>query len=282
MATGGGSEAKNNPHGMDKEIWAKLSKKFDPTRAVSCLNWISQVCNEELPPQGGQSVAEWFATTLKDGYFLTKLMLTLHPDCKKNVKGAKRWKAKRTTMPFKCREHIDLFAKSCKDLGMAETDVVTAQDVYEMENPNSLLNALYSLNALVINKGWSGPTIEGSFKHATENNRHFSEEVLRKGKNTMSKWAEGSINHQVGGVLDGQGIVKTAGNEGYKASSELSTWEKGSIAHKDNDAVDMIIRTKANDDWQISGEVPLANQGTRAYKDDNKLDGYGIVRQAQN
>ena len=137
----------------------------------------------------------------------------------------------------------------------------------------------------------------------------------------MSKWAEGSIQHNTAGSLDGTGIVKTAGNEGYKASSELSSWEKGSNLSRllffhlfdntteilssflllsktkpvslsnlvffwgthieDNIALDQIVRTQPNKDWVASSEVPAMSKGTIAYEDKN-LDGYGVIRRAEN
>merc|ERR1719354_800584 len=157
---------------------------------------------------------------------------------------------------------------------MEETDVVTSQDVFQMENPNATLCCLYALNAIAQDKEWTGPLIAGSFAHAKETKRNFTEEQLRKGKNVMSKWAEGSIQHNTSGALDGSGVVKTAGSEGYKASSELSSWEKGSTHIEDNIHLDQIVRTQPNKEWVASSEVPLLSKGTIAYEDKH-LDGYG-------
>ena len=111
---------------MDKEIWSAIQAKFDPVRAKAALTWVGEVCEEAIPEQGNKSTADWFAVsfflffvfserscfysvffklTLKDGYFLTKLMLTLHPDVKNNIRAARKWKPKHEKMAVTCQIH---------------------------------------------------------------------------------------------------------------------------------------------------------------------------------
>lgn len=278
--TGAGSEAKNNPHGMDKQIWANIAKKFDPVRAVAAVNWVGEVCQEEMPAQGNETVADWFAEIFKDSYYLTKLTLTLEPTVKKSEKKFKKWKAKHHKMAFSARNDIEIFAHACKWMGMRQTDIVTSQDVFEKENPNAVLCCLYALCACAQKRGWNGPVISGGFKHSTEVKREFSAETLAKGANVVPKWMEGSIAVDKGNKLDGAGIVKTAGSEDHKADySTLGTWQSGAIHHESEPGVDKIVRTQANKDWKISNEVPLFAKGTIAHNDNDGIDGYGVVMQ---
>jgi len=276
------SEAKNNPHGMDRQIWENIKKKFDPTRAVAALNWISEVTGEALPEQGSRTTLDWFAETVKDGYFLTKLMLTLDPTCKKKVKKAKKWKAKHEKLAFKQMEQIEIFGAVCVHLGLLQIDVVTTQDVYNMENPNATVCCLYSLNAQIQKNGWNGALIAGSFAHATKNNRNFSAEVLKKGQTTLSTWEKGSIEHDVGNKLDAAGVCHTAGSEGHKISTTLGTWESGSIQHEGEELLDQIVKVpKANKNWAVSSEIPATSKGSIAHEN-NSMDGYGVIRGGQN
>lgn len=280
MATTGGSEAKNNPHGIDKEIWSKIAGKFSGTSAILVVDWVSKVCKEQMPDQTTDTAA-WFSAIFKDGYFLTKLMLSLEPGFKKSgITGASKWKPKHSTRPFTCRENIEIFGRACVWMGMRETDKVSSQDVYNEENPNALLCALYSLCALAVKRGWDGPVIADGFKHAVENKREFDEETLRKGRTAIPMMSRGAREIDRGPQLDGAGIVKTAGNEGHKADySTLSTWQSGGIEVASAEPVDQIIRTKANDDWKASSEVPLTSKGARNLSSNDGLDGYGVVRQ---
>jgi len=268
------SVAKTNSFGIDKEIWQAISAKFDPVKAKACMDWIEAITGETAPAQT-DSVIVWFSEALKDGFLLSKLMLTLDPDVKNRIKK-KKWKAKRARMPFQAMEQIELFGKACKELGMRETDVATSQDVYNMENPNAVVTTLYALNAIVKNNGFGGPFIAGSYDHSHENKRHFTEAQLRKSKAAVPSWNEGSIQHESDGRLDSAGIVKTAGSEDHKISHELSKWEKGSIKVEGENNLDKIIKTAGNEHWKISNEQSQQMAGTIAYEEKG-LDSYGIV-----
>lgn len=276
----GGSRAKMDPHGMDKAIWQNIAKKFDDTRAILVINWVGEVTGEEMPAQGSEPVVEWFANTLKDGYYLTALMLKLEPGVRKQIKGAKNWKAKHTNAAFTAMNSIQIFGEACKWVGVPETDVVTSQDVFQKENPNAVLCCLYSLCARAVKRGWNGPVIADGFSHANANKRHFSAEVIAKGKNAIPMMNKGSLAVDKGNRLDGAGIVKTAGSEDHKADySALSTWQKGGVHVESAPRVDHIIRTKANDDWKISNEIPELSKGAIQHEDNSRIDGYGIVLQ---
>jgi len=270
--------AKTDPKGMNQEIWAAIEAKFDPARALNCLQWIADVTGEEIPEQTGQdSVVHWFAETMKNGYLLSKLILTLDPDVKNRI-GKRKWRAKKVKMPFQAMEQIELFGKACKEIGLREQDVCTSQDVWNKENPNQIISTLYALNAEVVQRGWNGPTISDSFKRAEENIRNFDEETLKGKAAAIPIWNQGSIQVERGPQLDGAGVVKTAGSENWKSSNILSKWEQGSIAHEANPALDKVIRTAGNEDWVASSEVPQLMKTVQVKSGGQMHDSHGVVR----
>lgn len=274
----GGSEAKTNAHGMDKEIWARINAKWDPQRGSNALNWVCEVTGEGDP--SGE-----FGEELRNGYLLAKLILTIDPTVKNKIKK-KRWKPKNTKMAFPAREQIELFGKSCKALGMPNTDVFTSQDLWEQENLNNVVNTIYALNAIAVDLDcFDGPYLADGFVHAQENKRNFTAEELKRSGAAVPKWNTGSIARDTGARLDGAGIVKTAGNEDWVASNETSKWAQGSIAHNTGNRLDGagIVKNAGNEDWVASTEVPKWNQGSNDNnRNNNDFDSYGIVRQTGN
>lgn len=265
------SEAKSRPHGIDKAIWAAIDAKFDPTRAVNCMQWIHEVTGEEIPEQTG-NVSEWFADALKNGYYMAKLVLTLDPEVKDRIKK-RRWKAKKVRMPFQAMEQIDLFGRAVMELGVRDTDVCTSQDVWNKENPNQVITTLYALNAVVSQRGWSGPLISDSYKKSTENVREFDAATLAKGRNEVPVWNRGGIQHEGDNRLDSCGIMKNAGNEKWKSSNTLSKWEQGSIEHKQGNSLDKILRTAGNEGYQADqSTVPIWNRGSKKNEGQQRLD----------
>lgn len=273
------SEAKSRPHGMDKAIWAAIDAKFDPARAINCINWIAQVTGEDMPEQTGD-VADWFADTLKNGFYIAKLILTLDPDVKNRIRK-RRWKAKKCRMPFQAMEQIELFGRACVELGLRDTDVCTSQDVWNKENPNQVITTLYALNASVAQRGWAGPLISDSYKKSTQNVRDFDEETLAKSRNIVPIWNKGGIQHEGDNRLDGAGIMKTAGNESWKVSNNLSKWQQGSIQHKGEQRLDKIMKTAGNEGYKADqSTVPAMSRGSKKNEPSVTLD--SIVRTAGN
>jgi len=251
------SEAKTNAHGLDRDLWAKIDGKFDPIKAQKVLDWICAVTGEDT---GGEE----FGPALKNGYLVAKLIQTIDPEVKNRIKK-RRWKPKKTNMPFQCREQIELFGKACKNLGMNQTDLFTAQDLYEQENLNQVMNTLYSLNAIAQDVvSFDGPYIEDGFAKAQENRRNFSEETLRKGANAIPFASRGAIDRNEGARLDGAGILKTAGNEDHKVSNVVPQWSQGSIAHESDRRLDGagIMKNAGNEDWRHDqSTVPITSRG---------------------
>jgi len=271
-APGSQSQAKLNPHGMDREIWDRINAKFDPVRAQSALQWIYAVTQED-PSEFGDD----FGTALRNGYLIAKLILTIDPTVKAKIKK-KRWKAKKTNMSFPAREQIEIFGKACKALGMRQTDVFTSQDLYEGENLNNVVNTLYSLNALAQNfDGFNGPYIDGGFALAQENRREFTEEQIRAGRNIVPRWNTGSIQVESGPRLDSSGIVKTAGNEDWVANNSVPAWNRGGVKVATQPRLDSmgILKTAGSEDWVASSDVPRMNRGTINHSSQG-LDSYGV------
>lgn len=269
----GGSEAKTNAHGMDKQIWARLNAKFDPERAQNALNWVCEVTGEGDPTGD-------FGEVLRNGYLISKMILIIDPDVKKRIKK-RRWKPKNTKLPFPAREQIEMFSKACKACGVRETDVFTSQDLWEQENLNNVVNTLYALNAQAVDMDcFDGPFIEDGYATAQKNERNFTEAELRASRAAVPKWATGSIATETGSRLDGAGIVKTAGNEEWVASNEVSQWAKGSIATNTGSRLDGagIIKNAGTEDWTPSNEQSRWTQGSINNQERNTFDAHGIVK----
>jgi len=249
-----------NSRGMDRAVWNNIAEKDDFERNKKVMLWIQAVTGEE-----NIDVNDMMAM-LRDGYLCWQLLLKIDPDIRDKMKKRK-FKATRTTQPFKARNQIEVFTNGCKLLGMSDIDCLTSQTLYNGEMPHVVCNHMYALCALAQKLNtFKGPYIDGAFKHSKVSKREFTEETLAKSRaavpkmmqgkdmpdsgesgdsagivkqtKSMQKWKHdtvestfatgASIKVDTGNKLDGAGILKTAGNEDYRASTEPTQMSKGS------------------------------------------------------
>jgi len=257
----------DNKRGIDKEIQAKLASKFDQGRADACLTWIAESTNKKVTGD--------FEADLKDGYLLCQLLKHISSKTYKKLKI----KSKHTKQPFVCRTQIQNFVMGCKELGMAETDVCSSQDLYEGDNLNNVVNHLYALNAicykLEASGDYKGPFIAGSnVKFATENKRNFTKEQLAKAKGIVPLQNRGGISDDRKTDHDSYGIIKTS--QVSKAKGVVPKLGQGGVKVEGTN-FDSYGIIKSSD--KPSNAVPLLSQAREQPKGSN-FDSYGIVKKA--
>jgi len=291
-------ERLDNKRGIDKELQAKLMNKFDSGKADACLKWIAASTKKEVTGD--------FGADLKDGYLLCQLLKHISSKTYKKL----HIKAKPTKQPFHCRTQIQNFVRGSKELGMAETDVCSSQDLYEGDNLNNVVNHLYALNAICYKlheqKKYRGPFIEGAHtKFAKENKRHFTQEQLNLAKSTIPLQMRGGIADDSKTDHDAYGIIKTSQvstakgvvpklSQGSKAveSSNFDSYGIVKCTDKSSNAVPLLAQAKEQpkgsnfDSYGIvkstakaSNAVPLLAQAKEQPKG-SKFDSYGIVKKA--
>jgi len=260
-------ERLDNKRGIDKELQAKLASKFDVTKADACLQWIAEATKKEVTGD--------FEADLKDGYLLCQLLKHIsNKTYKKTIK-----KSKHTKQPFVCRTQIQNFVMGCKELGMAETDVCSSQDLYEGDNLNNVVNHLYALNAicykLEASGKYKGPFIAGSnVKFATANKRHFTKEQLAKSAGIVPLQNRGGISDDRKTDHDSYGIIKTS--QVSKAKGVVPKLGQ-KVAQAEGTNFDSYGIIKSSD--KPSNAVPLLAQAKEQPKGSN-FDSYGIVKKA--
>jgi len=260
-------ERLDNKRGIDKELQAKLASKFDVTKAEACLQWIATCTKKEVTGD--------FEADLKDGYLLCQLLKHISSKTYKKLKI----KAKVTKQPFVCRTQIQNFVMGCKDLGMAEQDVCSSQDLYEGDNLNNVVNHLYALNAicykLEASGKYKGPFIVGSnVKFAAENKRTFTKEQLAKSKGIVPLQNRGGISYESKTDHDAQGIIKTSQVSAAKGVVPKLGKGGAKVEASNFDSYGII---KSSD--KASNAVPLLSQAKEQPKGSN-FDSYGIVKKA--
>merc|ERR1719291_720411 len=130
------------------------------------LNWIQEVLGEPLP-------SEDFAEVLKDGVILCRLM-------NKIVPGAIK-KFKQKGPAFLLMENIQAFLAAIKKYGVPDEEVFQTPDLFEGRNLPQVALCLFSLARATQNHPeFSGPSLGP--KTATKNERNFTDEQIRKGR----------------------------------------------------------------------------------------------------
>jgi len=170
--------------------------------------WIEAVLGEKL---GECSLQE----ELKDGVVLCNLMNKLKPGSCVKPSTSK--------MPFKQMENVAAYLSACKDIGVQPFEMFMTVDLFENKNMQAVLVNLQSVGRIAQGlPGYSGP-IFGA-KVATANHRHFTEDQLRAGRNSMSltgKGSHGGATQSGMSVVGNKNISKAtaAGLEGLGAST---------------------------------------------------------------
>jgi len=134
---------------MDLEIQTKMHSKYDITEALRCLQWIYEVTGLYLP-EGG------FWVALRDGYLLSKLLITLHPPFGKGWKPSPIEPTKQQA--FRARAQITEFLKRAKEFGVSEL-TLSVDSLYEAADLPQVLNVIRALNREACKRDWSGPKL---------------------------------------------------------------------------------------------------------------------------
>jgi len=284
MAEAEASAAKTNAHGLDRELWKKMDGKYDGIKAKAILQWIKAVTKEDFAiPTGDGVTANDFFDLLYNGYYICLVVQAIEPECWIKIKQ-KKFKPKKKGNAFVFRNQIEVATKAMKQvLGLRTGDVCTSQDLYNRENANTVISCLNHLNsAAQKHKKYNGPYLEGGFKVSEENKRTFTKEQIAKGKAIVPFMNRGALHLKSGPQLDGAGVVKTAGNEDWVASSEVPMWNKGSLAHKSGPQLDSagVVKTAGNEDWEASSAVPKLMQVVDLKEKKSNFDAHGVIKNA--
>jgi len=232
---------------MDAEIQAKLDAKLDPNKMAQAQAWIEAVT--------GQRFAGSFHESLKSGVLLCKLLNTIKPGSVKNINNM--------TMPFSQRENIANYLKGCSDLGMKEVDKFVTQDLFEGDNLVVVIDNIFALGAMSQKvPGFRGPYL--GVKHADENARNFSADVLNQGKSTPSRQTVGSYGYQdesKNPSLGRQIIKDVSGHQASNVATKLSMGSYGIQDENRGSGIDKIIRNPEEFAAQKGAAAANQNQG---------------------
>jgi len=130
------------------------------------LQWVAAVLGEPLPP------AE-FGEVLKDGVILCKLINKLQPG------SVKKFKEKGPA--FLLMENVQSFLAAARNYGVPDEESFQTPDLFEGRNLAQVALCLYSLGrATQRHPEYTGPAL--GTKLATRNERNFTEEQVRQGR----------------------------------------------------------------------------------------------------
>jgi len=153
--------------GFAAEAFQKIQEKYDRALAEQVLHWINEASGQNISTNGEMSE---FVKTLKDGRALCNLANALHPGAVKKINTS--------TMAFKEMENVNFFLDFItKVAGLPKNETFQTVDLYESQDPNSVLICLSALarKADKFGKPTLGP------KEAHGEKRQWTDEQLRAG-----------------------------------------------------------------------------------------------------
>lgn len=156
--------------GFSAEVSKKIDGKYDRDLEMQVVEWICSMLPDVQKPAGGKDeVHAW----LKDGVTLCTLINVLQPGSVRKVNTSK--------MAFKQMENIGNFLSACEKLDMKKLDLFQTVDLYEGTNMPQVISGIYALGrkANTLGKQGIGP------KESEKNERSFTEEQLREGRNVI-------------------------------------------------------------------------------------------------
>jgi len=175
--------------GLAAEAHNKVLSKYDPEQGKHLLQWVGQVSGQSFDTNGDY---ENFCAVLKSGTVLCNLANALKPGAIKNINTG--------SMAFKQMENINKFLHFVEnDAGVPKHESFNTVDLYEAQDPNSVLICLSSLARKADKFG--KPTLGPREAHGEK--REWTEEQLRAG--------DGVIGLQMG---SNQGASATGINMG--------------------------------------------------------------------
>eukprot|EP00092_Neocalanus_flemingeri_P016795 GFUD01018164.1.p1 GENE.GFUD01018164.1~~GFUD01018164.1.p1 ORF type:complete len:171 (+),score=58.08 GFUD01018164.1:56-568(+) len=138
----------------------------NPQQEREVLQWVEAVMGEPLPKGD-------FGEILKDGVLLCKLMNKIQPG------SVKKFKEKGPA--FLLMENVQSFLAAAKKYGVPDEEVFQTPDLFEGRNLPQVALCLFSLGrATQKHAEFTGPQIGP--KMATKNERNFTDEQTRKGR----------------------------------------------------------------------------------------------------
>merc|ERR1712079_949751 len=140
--------------------------KRNPDQEKEVLQWVQSVLGETIPTGD-------FGDVLKDGVVLCKLMNKLQPG------SVKKFKEKGPA--FMLMENVQSFITAAKEYGVPDEEMFLTPDLFEGRNLSQVALCLYSLaRATQKYPEYQGPSLGP--RMATKNERNFTEEQIRKGR----------------------------------------------------------------------------------------------------
>lgn len=138
--------ARGAGYGLDAELARKQAARYDFQAEALIKQWIQTVTNETFPAD--------FATSLKDGQLLCKLINKISPGSVSKIQTSK--------LAFKQMENISSFLRACRAVGVAEFEVFETVDLYEAKDLGSVLRCLSALSRAAQKnaKSFRGPYLE--------------------------------------------------------------------------------------------------------------------------
>ena len=130
---------------MDQELQQREASKLQGLGSglEGCRAWIEAVVGEPFSDDD-------FATALKDGVMICKLINKIKPKSVKKINSSK--------LAFKQMENISKFTKACKELGVPAGAIFDTNDLYEGKNVSAVFGGLEALGtAAQLVEGFEGP-----------------------------------------------------------------------------------------------------------------------------
>jgi hypothetical protein len=117
---------------LDADIQKKIASSFDPQKAEEAQRWVEALVGEQFHAhlQGG----------LKSGVALCKLINAIKPGLVRTINIE--------NTPFKQRENINNYLSACKQLGMEDSELFVATDLFEGQNMVIVLHNLFALGSI--------------------------------------------------------------------------------------------------------------------------------------
>lgn len=120
-------------YGLDADLRAKATAKYDAQAEEDAAQWIEAVT--------GHEVASNFFGALRSGEALCQLVNCIRPNTISKINSS--------GMPFKERENICNFLKACRTLGVQEYAVFSTDDLYDEKNLTAVVSCIFSLGGAV-------------------------------------------------------------------------------------------------------------------------------------
>jgi len=238
----------NFEYGLDAEIQRKLDAKLDPRKMAQAQAWIEALIGEQFPGD--------FQESLKSGVRLCKAVNAIKPGIVRHINMM--------NSPFKHRENIVAYLTACGELGVKEVDRFVTQDLYEGDNLVSVIDNIFALGAASMKvPSFKGPYL--GVKHAEENVRQFSDDVLAKSKSTPSRQTVGSYGFQdetKNPSLSRQIVKNVTGMQASETPSKLSQGSYGISDGKGLSGIDSIIKNPEVFAANRGGAQPSAPSGS--------------------